>query len=173
MRILITGGAGFLGSHLCDLLIGKEHQIVCMDNLITSRMENISHLMGHERFSFVKYNVWRLFACGWAPGRCHALCIPRKPAGLSRSPDRHAQSRCARHAQSLRSCQGKRLPVSSCQHLGGIRRSIGEPATGILLGKCQPDEPTRGIRRSETLCGSHDDGLSSVPRAGHQDRSHF
>jgi len=57
MRILITGGAGFLGSHLCDLLIGKGHQIVCMDNLITSRMENISHLMGHERFSFVKYNV--------------------------------------------------------------------------------------------------------------------
>jgi len=57
MRILITGGAGFLGSHLCDLLIGKGHQIVCMDNFITSRMENISHLMGHERFSFVKYNV--------------------------------------------------------------------------------------------------------------------
>jgi len=57
MRILITGGAGFLGSHLCDLLVGQGHQVVCMDNLITGRPENFAHLMGHERFSFVKYNV--------------------------------------------------------------------------------------------------------------------
>jgi len=57
MRILITGGAGFLGSHLCDLLVGQGHQVVCMDNFITGRPENIAHLMGHDRFSFVKYNV--------------------------------------------------------------------------------------------------------------------
>src|SRR5499433_2899486 len=57
MRILITGGAGFLGSHLSDLLIGKGHEIVAMDNLITGRTENISHLLGHPRFSFIKYNV--------------------------------------------------------------------------------------------------------------------
>ena len=57
MRILITGGAGFLGSHLCDLLVGQGHQVVCMDNFITGRPENITHLIGHDRFSFVKYNV--------------------------------------------------------------------------------------------------------------------
>jgi len=57
MRILITGGAGFLGSHLSDLLIGKGHDVIVMDNLITGRAENIAHLMGHPRFSFVKYNV--------------------------------------------------------------------------------------------------------------------
>jgi len=57
MRILITGGAGFLGSHLCDLLLSKGHEIICMDNLITGRIENVSHLIGHERFSFIKYNV--------------------------------------------------------------------------------------------------------------------
>lgn len=57
MRVLITGGAGFLGSHLCDALIALGHQVVCMDNFITGRPENIAHLMGHERFSFIKYNV--------------------------------------------------------------------------------------------------------------------
>lgn len=57
MRILITGGAGFLGSHLCDLLISKGHEIICMDNLITGRIENIAHLMGHDQFSFIRYNV--------------------------------------------------------------------------------------------------------------------
>ncbi|MDE3242941.1 MAG: GDP-mannose 4,6-dehydratase, partial [Nitrospirota bacterium] len=57
MRILITGGAGFLGSHLCDVLIGQGHQVIAVDNLVTGRPENIAHLIGHERFSFVKYNV--------------------------------------------------------------------------------------------------------------------
>jgi dTDP-glucose 4,6-dehydratase len=57
MRILITGGAGFLGSHLCDLLVGQGHSVFCVDNFITGRPENIAHLMGDERFHFIKYNV--------------------------------------------------------------------------------------------------------------------
>ena len=57
MRILITDGAGFLGSHLSDLLLQSGHSVICMDNLLTGRVENIAHLLGHERFSFVKYNV--------------------------------------------------------------------------------------------------------------------
>src|SRR3989442_6835253 len=57
MRILITGGAGFLGSHLSDLLLQYGHSVICMDNLLTGRVENIVHLLGHDQFSFVKYNV--------------------------------------------------------------------------------------------------------------------
>ena len=57
MRILITGGAGFLGSHLCETLIAQGHDVLCMDNLITGRTENIASLMGHDRFSFTKYDV--------------------------------------------------------------------------------------------------------------------
>jgi dTDP-glucose 4,6-dehydratase len=57
MRVLITGAAGFLGSHLCDLLIDQGHQVVGMDNFITGRPENIAHLLGHRSFSFVQYNV--------------------------------------------------------------------------------------------------------------------
>lgn len=57
MKILITGGAGFIGSHLCDFLIGKGHRVICMDNLITGKMENISHLQGNPSFKFINHNV--------------------------------------------------------------------------------------------------------------------
>ena len=55
-RTLITGGAGFLGSHLCEYFLNKGHEVICMDNLITGSIENISHIKS-ENFQFVKHNV--------------------------------------------------------------------------------------------------------------------
>jgi dTDP-glucose 4,6-dehydratase len=57
MRILITGAAGFLGSHLCDFLIGQGHDIVGMDNFITGTPENLAHLTGNQHFRFIKHDV--------------------------------------------------------------------------------------------------------------------
>jgi dTDP-glucose 4,6-dehydratase len=57
MRILITGGAGFIGSHLCDYLLERGHEVIAMDNLSTGSTDNIGHLAGHERFRFIKHNV--------------------------------------------------------------------------------------------------------------------
>lgn len=57
MRILITGGAGFIGSHLCDRLLELGHDVIAMDNLSTGSTDNIAHLAGRERFSFIKHNV--------------------------------------------------------------------------------------------------------------------
>lgn len=57
MRLLITGGAGFLGSHLCDRFLNEGHTVIAMDNLITGSMDNITHLIGNERFTFIKHNV--------------------------------------------------------------------------------------------------------------------
>lgn len=56
-RTLITGGAGFLGSHLCDRLLAEGHDVLCMDNLITGDLANIEHLFGNPGFHFVKYDV--------------------------------------------------------------------------------------------------------------------
>ncbi len=55
-RTLITGGAGFLGSHLCEYLLNKGHQVICMDNLLTGNIANIEHLQG-ENFKFIKHDV--------------------------------------------------------------------------------------------------------------------
>ncbi len=57
MRILITGGAGFIGSHLCDRLLAEGHEVIAMDNLSTGSVENIAHLAGHDRFLFIKHDV--------------------------------------------------------------------------------------------------------------------
>ena len=57
MRILVTGGAGFLGSHLCDRLLKDGHEVVAIDNLFTGRKLNIAHLMGHANFEFVRHDV--------------------------------------------------------------------------------------------------------------------
>jgi dTDP-glucose 4,6-dehydratase len=57
MRILITGGAGFIGSHLCDFFAREGHEVVCMDNFITGSPANVAHLDGHPRFTFIRHNV--------------------------------------------------------------------------------------------------------------------
>ncbi len=56
-RILITGGAGFLGSHLCDRFIREGFRVICMDNFITGSPDNIAHLIGNERFEFIQHDV--------------------------------------------------------------------------------------------------------------------
>jgi dTDP-glucose 4,6-dehydratase len=56
-RILITGAAGFLGSHLCDRFIKEGYEVIGMDNLITGDMKNIAHLLNNENFEFFNYDV--------------------------------------------------------------------------------------------------------------------
>lgn len=57
LRILITGGAGFLGSHLCDRLISQGHDVICLDNFFTGRKDNIRHLLKHENFELIRHDV--------------------------------------------------------------------------------------------------------------------
>jgi UDP-glucuronate decarboxylase len=56
-RILVTGGAGFLGSHLCDRLLGRGNEVLCVDNLFTGNKRNIDHLHDHARFEFIRHDV--------------------------------------------------------------------------------------------------------------------
>ena len=56
-RILVTGGAGFLGSHLCDKLIEQGHDVICVDNLFTGRKDNIRHLLHHPNFEFIRHDI--------------------------------------------------------------------------------------------------------------------
>jgi dTDP-glucose 4,6-dehydratase len=77
MRILITGAAGFLGSHLCDRLLSESHEVVGLDNFVTGSRENISHLMGNEKFSFYRHDVSNYI---FVPGKIDAVLHFASPA---------------------------------------------------------------------------------------------
>ncbi len=77
MRILITGAAGFLGSHLCDHLISLEHEVIGMDNFITGSSENLSQLSGHPKFLFIRHDVANFI---FVPGKIDAVLHFASPA---------------------------------------------------------------------------------------------
>ncbi|HSS78083.1 MAG TPA: NAD-dependent epimerase/dehydratase family protein, partial [Thermoanaerobaculia bacterium] len=60
-RVVITGGAGFLGSHLCERALAEGHQVVCVDNLLTGRKENIAHLNNRDGFEYLEHDVSKSF----------------------------------------------------------------------------------------------------------------
>jgi len=77
MRILITGGAGFIGSHLCDRLLKAGHDVIAMDNLMTGKVDNIAHLAGNERFHFIKQDVTNyIFVEGELDAVLHLASLP-------------------------------------------------------------------------------------------------
>jgi dTDP-glucose 4,6-dehydratase len=77
MRILITGGAGFIGSHLCDRYLSEGHHVIAMDNLKTGSTDNISHLAGHPRFLFVNHDVTHyIYVAGPVDMVLHLASLP-------------------------------------------------------------------------------------------------
>jgi len=84
MRILITGGAGFLGSHLCDRLIEQGNDIICLDNFFTGRKANIQHLVGNSRFELVRHDVIDPFK--FEVDRIYNLACPASPPHYQYNP---------------------------------------------------------------------------------------
>ncbi len=81
MRILIAGGAGFLGSHLTDLLLAQGHEVVGVDNFITGRQENIAHLQQRPRYSFVRHDVTEKLDIVGPLDRIYHMASPASPIG--------------------------------------------------------------------------------------------
>jgi len=77
VRILVTGGAGFIGSHLCDRLLHEKHEVIVVDNLITGSLDNIAHLAGREDFHFIKHDVSNFI---YIPGKIDLVMHLASPA---------------------------------------------------------------------------------------------
>lgn len=85
-RVVVTGGAGFLGSHLCDRFLDRGDEVVAIDNLVTGRVDNIEHLFGRPGFTFVEHDVSQYV---WVPGDVDVImhfASPASPADFERIP---------------------------------------------------------------------------------------
>ena len=83
-RILVTGGAGFLGSHLCDRLVERGHDVLCVDNFFTGRKANIAHLLGHPRFELMRHDV--TFPLHVEVDQIYNLACPASPRQYQHDP---------------------------------------------------------------------------------------
>jgi UDP-glucuronate decarboxylase len=84
MRILVTGGAGFLGSHLCESLLGQGHEVICLDNYFTGRKRNVLHLMKHPLFELVRHDVTEPYK--FEVDRIYNLACPASPPHYQHNP---------------------------------------------------------------------------------------
>ena len=92
-RILITGGAGFLGSHLCDKFIDKGYEVIAMDNLLTGKLSNIEHLFPLKQFHFYNHDVSNCTRSG-KTGLYPAFCFTGKSDRLFKNAYSDFESRC-------------------------------------------------------------------------------
>jgi dTDP-glucose 4,6-dehydratase len=85
-RVLVTGGAGFVGSHLCERLLKEGYRVLCMDNLRTASLENVTHLMESQDFEYVEHDVTTYIACPGRLDEVYHLASPASPIDFERLP---------------------------------------------------------------------------------------
>jgi dTDP-glucose 4,6-dehydratase len=86
MRVMVAGGAGFLGSHLCDRLLADGHQVTALDNLVTGSLDNLRHLQGRSDFGFIRQDVTKPFRIEGPVDFILDLASPASPVDFARIP---------------------------------------------------------------------------------------
>jgi UDP-glucuronate decarboxylase len=122
MRILVTGGAGFLGSHLCDRLLIEGHEILCLDNFFTGRKQNISHLLQNPKFELIRHDVTEPFRV--EVDQIYNLACPASPPHYQYNPIKTTKTSVMGAINSL----GLAKRVKARVFLASTSEVYGDPA---------------------------------------------
>ncbi|MEY2567827.1 MAG: dTDP-glucose 4,6-dehydratase [Actinomycetota bacterium] len=144
MRVVVTGGAGFIGSHLCEELLADDHDVVAVDNLLTGRIENVAHLFGRDGFSFLKHNVSEYIHVSGPVDAILHFASPASPADFERIPIPILKvgSLGTLHALGMAKEKGARLLLASTSEVYGDPEV--HPQTEDYWGNVNPIGP-RGV----------------------------
>ena len=157
LRTLVTGGAGFIGSHLCDRLLAEGHHVVCLDSLVTGRVENIQHLLSHCCFTFVQHDITCPIdlphllghakpGTDWSPDNCRPdlifhLASPASPRDYAQHPIHTLKVGAlgTYHVLGLAKAQGSSFLISSTSEVYGDPEMSPQPET--YWGRMNPVGP--------------------------------
>jgi UDP-glucuronate decarboxylase len=152
--ILVTGGAGFLGSHLCDRLIERGDDVICVDNFFTGRKENIQHLIGNSRFELIRHDI--VFPLFVECDQIYNLACPASPVAYQFNPIKTIKTSTVGMVNMLglaKRCRARILQASTSEVYGDPEV---HPQTEDYWGYVNPLGPRscydEGKRIAESLC---------------------
>ncbi|MCZ2810801.1 MULTISPECIES: UDP-glucuronic acid decarboxylase family protein [unclassified Modestobacter] len=152
-RVMVTGGAGFIGSHLCDRLVDLGHDVLCVDNFYSSTKANIAHLLGHPRFELMRHDV--TFPLYVEVDEIYHLACPASPIHYQRDPVQTTKTAVhgSINALGLAKRTGARILLTSTSEVYGDPEV--HPQTEDYWGRVNPIGPRacydEGKRAAETL----------------------
>ena len=148
-RVLVTGGAGFLGSHLCEALLDRGDDVLCVDNYFTGRRANIAHLLANPQFEAMRHDV--TFPLYVEVDEIYNLACPASPVHYQFDPVQTTKTSV--HGAINMLGLAKRVKAHDPAGLDqrGLRRPDRPSAARGLLGQRQPDRPARLLRRGQAL----------------------
>lgn len=154
--ILVTGGAGFIGSHLCDRLIQSNHKVVCVDNFFTGQKKNIEHLLGHDQFRLIEHDIIDSLSLDEPLDQIYNLACPASPIHYQENPIRTVKANTIGviNMLGLAKRKGARILQASTSEVYGDPMVHPQPET--YTGNVNPLSPRacydEGKRVAETLC---------------------
>ncbi|MCK1392552.1 UDP-glucuronic acid decarboxylase family protein [Bradyrhizobium sp. 1] len=154
-NVLIAGGAGFIGSHLCDALLQRGNKVICLDNLFTGKIDNIRPLLNHPNFRFIEHDVREEIEIGGEINRIYSLACPASPRHYQKDPVGTMKT-CVLgtiNLLELASRKGARVLQASTSEVYGDPEVHPQPES--YLGNVDPTGPRacydEGKRAAETL----------------------
>jgi dTDP-glucose 4,6-dehydratase len=169
---VVTGGAGFLGSHLTDLLLSRGHRVICLDNLITGNLDNIAHLRSRTDYEFIHHNVTEYIDI---PGKVDYIwhfASPASPIDYLELPIQTLKVGAMGTHKALGLARAKG-PLAAGFHLRVSTATRSSTPSRRLLGQREPHRPARRVRRGQALRRGHDHGLPPLSRRGDPHRPHL